>query len=85
MATSQKFRVVSRNGRAAFVVDDIVSKDPWRVRCVEIRGTAEALQGTGADGDDPVIRIHPQRIISFGVDEPDVDPHLLTASNRNVG
>lgn len=42
MTTSQKFRNVRRNGRAALVVDDIASADPWRVRFLEIRGTAEA-------------------------------------------
>ena len=37
MTTSQKFRNVRRNGRAALVVDDIASADPWRVRFLEIR------------------------------------------------
>ncbi|HSR85888.1 MAG TPA: hypothetical protein VLM11_17065 [Streptosporangiaceae bacterium] len=27
------------------MVDDIASLQPWRVRCVEIRGRAEALRG----------------------------------------
>jgi PPOX class F420-dependent enzyme/OxyR family protein len=43
MASSQKFRNVLANGRVAFVVDDIVSLDLWVVRCLEIRGTAQAL------------------------------------------
>ena len=30
MAASQKFRNVRRNGRAALVVDDIASANPWR-------------------------------------------------------
>ena len=41
MSKSQKFRNVARNPKVAFVVDDITSRDPWRVRCLEIRGTAE--------------------------------------------
>ncbi|MEV4315194.1 PPOX class F420-dependent oxidoreductase [Actinocrispum sp. NPDC049592] len=64
MAASRKYRNVAANGRAAFVVDDIASVQPWRVRCVEIRGTAEAI-------DDPagaIIRIHPDRVISFGLE-----------------
>lgn len=74
MAASRKFRNIAGNGRAAFVIDDIVSVQPWRVRCVEIRGSAEAIEkpadsATGNDG--PVIRIHPQRIISFGLDDPE--------------
>jgi PPOX class F420-dependent enzyme/OxyR family protein len=39
MAASRKFRNVAENGRAAFVVDDIASVDPWRVRCLETGAT----------------------------------------------
>lgn len=67
MGTSRKFRNVRANDRVAFVVDDIASFRPWRVRCVEIRGRAEAL----SDQEPPrpgfsreIIRIHPERIIS---------------------
>jgi pyridoxamine 5'-phosphate oxidase family protein len=77
---SQKFRNITDNGRAAFVVDDLVSVQPWRVRCIEIRGAAEAL--TTPNG--PLIRLHPKRIISFGIDEPDVEAHSLRTNSRNV-
>jgi pyridoxamine 5'-phosphate oxidase family protein len=77
---SQKFRNIAANGRAAFVVDDLVSIQPWRVRCLEIRGVAEAL----TTGDGPLIRLHPRRIIAFGIDEPDVEAHGLTVNSRNV-
>jgi pyridoxamine 5'-phosphate oxidase family protein len=77
---SQKFRNIRDNGRVAFVVDDVASVTPWRVRCVEIRGTAEAI-----DGPTPMIRIHPRRVISFGIDEPDTEAHDLTVSARTVG
>jgi pyridoxamine 5'-phosphate oxidase family protein len=78
MTTSRKFRNVAANGRVAFVVDDVPSVDPWRVRCLEIRGVGEALT------DDAVIRVHPRRIISFGLEEPDTEAHSLTAHKRNV-
>ncbi len=87
MAASRKFRNVADNGRVAFVVDDLPSVDPWRVRCLEIRGDAEALESpTDADGgsDAPIIRIHPRRIISFGIDDPDREPHKLVPNNRDV-
>ncbi len=43
MSTSQKFRNVVHDPRVAFVVDDVVSTRPWRVRCVEIRGVADTV------------------------------------------
>lgn len=76
MTTSRKYRNVAANGRAAFVVDDVPSVDPWRVRCLEIRGRAETV---GA-----IIRIHPRRIISFGIAETDRPPLEMTVSRRTV-
>ncbi len=86
MAASRKFRNVADNGRIAFVVDDISSVEPWRVRCLEIRGHAEAIDAANSSTshDGPIIRIHPTRIISFGIDQPDQEPHLLTPNSRNV-
>jgi pyridoxamine 5'-phosphate oxidase family protein len=91
MSHSQKFRNVATNNKVAFVVDDIFSRDPWRVRCLEIRGTAEQVDTgenvVGAAGDvldAAIIRITPRRIISFGIDDTETEPHLLTADIRNV-
>ena len=87
LTVSQKFRNVSRNGLAALVVDDIASTDPWRVRFLEIRGSAEALSaadGPDGRGDPAVIRIRPTRILSFGVEEPPGEPHLTTLRTRNL-
>ena len=68
---SRKFRNVGANGRVAFVVDDLASVQPWRPRCVEIRGRGEAIP---SDGTHPaLIRIHPERVISIGLGEPDRD------------
>jgi pyridoxamine 5'-phosphate oxidase family protein len=88
MAASKKYRNVADNGRVAFVVDDIASEQPWRVRCLEIRGLGEAIASpsdSAAGTADPIIRVHPRRIISFGIDDPDVAPHLLVPSRRDVG
>jgi pyridoxamine 5'-phosphate oxidase family protein len=82
LTSSQKFRNVGRNGQAALVVDDITSTDPWRVRFLEIRGTAEALDDP-ADGG-PLIRIHPSRILSFGVEEPPGEPHQTRLRSRDL-
>jgi pyridoxamine 5'-phosphate oxidase family protein len=59
---SKKFRDVARSGRAAIVIDDLESVDPWRPRAIEVRGRAEAVTLP-----TPLIRIHPERIISWGL------------------
>jgi pyridoxamine 5'-phosphate oxidase family protein len=59
---SKKFRDVARSGRAAIVIDDVESTDPWRPRAIEVRGQAEAIPLP-----TPLIRIHPERIVSWGL------------------
>ena len=60
---SKKFRDIARTGRAAIVIDDVESADPWRPRAIEIRGRAEAITMP-----TPLIRIHPERIVSWGLE-----------------
>ncbi len=59
---SKKFRDVARNGRAAIVIDDVKSAEPWHPRAIEVRGRAEAITLP-----TPLIRIYPERIISWGL------------------
>lgn len=90
MSMSQKYRNLATNPNVAFVVDDIYSRDPWRVRCIEIRGTAEQASAPAATGDagdeldTAIIRITPRRIIAFGIADPDTPPHELVPDARDV-
>ena len=59
---TKKFRDVSRTGRAAIVIDDLASTDPWHPRGIEVRGRGEAIALP-----TPLIRIHPERIVSWGL------------------
>ena len=59
-----KWRNVTATGRAAFVVDDLATIDPWTPRGVKLRGDASA--DTDPDGRR-VIRITPETIWSWGV------------------
>jgi pyridoxamine 5'-phosphate oxidase family protein len=60
---TKKFRDVTRTGRAAIVIDDLASTDPWHPRGIEIRGRGEAIELP-----TPMIRIHPERIVSWGLE-----------------
>jgi pyridoxamine 5'-phosphate oxidase family protein len=68
-AETKKYRDVARSGRAAIVIDDV--QPPWKPRGIEIRGAAEALTEP-----TPRIRIHPRRIVSWGIDGE--RPHART-------
>ena len=81
MATSRKYRNVADNGRVAFVVDDLASTNPWSPRCLEIRGRAETIENSP---EGPIIRIYPQRIISFGIDTAFTSPKNLAVNARDV-
>src|ERR671923_53807 len=60
---TKKFRDVSRTERVAIVIDDLASTDPWHPRGIEIRGRGEAIALP-----TPLIRIHPERIVSWGLE-----------------
>jgi pyridoxamine 5'-phosphate oxidase family protein len=71
LGASRKFANVRERAQVSFVVDDIESVDPWRVRGMEIRGDAEPLveqkplmPGFSAE----LIRIRPRRIRTWGLD-----------------
>ncbi|HEX6675497.1 MAG TPA: PPOX class F420-dependent oxidoreductase [Actinomycetes bacterium] len=70
-ASRKKYRDVLGNPKVAFVIDDLVSVRPWRVRGIEIRGEAEVLETGGAElgrGFAPeMFRITPKRIVSWGL------------------
>jgi pyridoxamine 5'-phosphate oxidase family protein len=83
LGTTRKFANIAANGNVAFVVDDLASVNPWVVRCLEIRGTAEALTGQvplSPYMSPEIIRIHPRRIISWGM-----GPDGTESSRRSVG
>ena len=90
MSKSQKFRNIARNDKVALVVDDITSRDPWRVRCLEIRGPAEQAEigpSLGPAGDNlapAIIRVTPKRVISFGIDDQVTEPHQLEVDRRDA-
>ncbi len=70
LGKSKKFRDVARTGRAAFVVDDV--PPPWKARGVEVRGRAEVFEeggrGVGEGFGEELIRLHPERIVGWGLD-----------------
>jgi pyridoxamine 5'-phosphate oxidase family protein len=72
MDRTRKYRNVQVHSTVSLVIDDIKSLDPWQVRGIEIRGRAEAvvLDAPLKPHQRPeIIRIRPQRIFSWGVEE----------------
>src|SRR3954466_6123327 len=60
---TQKFRAVARTARAAIVIDDLGDTEEWHPRGIEVRGRGEAIALP-----TPLIRIHPERIVSWGIE-----------------
>lgn len=58
---TKKYRDIRRTGKAAVVIDDVLP--PFRPRGVEVRARAELIEGP-----DAIIRLHPLRIISWGLE-----------------
>lgn len=85
MSQSKKYKNVLKNPNVAFVVDDVIP-EPWQVRGVEIRGTAESFPtggklifGPDYPADETIIRITPTQIIGWGL-----DGHAYQQNNRKV-
>jgi pyridoxamine 5'-phosphate oxidase family protein len=78
MAKSKKFRDAQEHPDIALVVDDLASVDPWTPRGIEIRGHAETFTEGGEEAGKRLgarfpfnsawIRIHPKRVLSWGID-----------------
>jgi pyridoxamine 5'-phosphate oxidase family protein len=80
LANTKKFRDVRRTGRASIVIDELISVDPWQPRGIEIRGAAEAIEG-----DRSMIRIHPERVISWGIEDTDFTRRYSRSVTVNQG
>jgi pyridoxamine 5'-phosphate oxidase family protein len=78
IAKTQKWRDAGNHPRVAFIVDDVLP--PWQPRSIEILANAELLESGGegfARGFDPqIIRLHPVKIIAWGIDETRQSRHV---------
>ncbi|GAA0494807.1 PPOX class F420-dependent oxidoreductase [Streptomyces olivaceiscleroticus] len=87
--STQRYRNIQTNPQVAFVVDDLGTEPdaikPGWGRGVEVRGWAEALTVDNPPGGNSpmtgpdIIRIHPERIISWHI-----DPENPEGGARNV-
>lgn len=90
MGATQKLRNARADPRVSIVIDDVVCFEPFTDRGVAVRGIAEALLDHGPlhpGYSDEIIRIHPRRLISWGLDPDspglvarDVHPDVDTGS-----
>lgn len=80
MGRSAKYRNIQLNPRVAFVVDEVTEPTMEGSHFLEIRGIAETATAT-ADGHlaAEIIRIHPQRVLSWNV-----DPHSPGLQARDL-
>jgi pyridoxamine 5'-phosphate oxidase family protein len=78
---STKYKNVLKNDKAALVIDDLKSVNPWDPRGIRIYGTADIVtrqdgymeRGTDHPNNNPhhqYIRIRPVKKWSWGIEEP---------------
>jgi pyridoxamine 5'-phosphate oxidase family protein len=77
-----RYRNILRTGRAAMVVDDLATVDPWAPRGVKVRGRAEILTD---DEGRASIRIHPETVWSWGINEGAETHFAGRIEKRQVG
>jgi pyridoxamine 5'-phosphate oxidase family protein len=86
MGHSKKFRDARDQRQVAFVVDDVLP--PGQPRGIEVRGVAEVLgeggQALGPGFDAEMIRLHPTRIVAWGIDGP-VSATAFRPNARTIG
>ncbi|MDQ4073348.1 MAG: PPOX class F420-dependent oxidoreductase [Thermoproteota archaeon] len=61
LKNSLKFKNILQNNKVAFVIDDLVSINPWKPRGIEIKGIAEILRG------NDYVKIIPSKKSSWGI------------------
>ncbi len=71
---TKKYRDVDATGRAAIVIDGVDDQQGWHPWAVEVSGPAEAVAGPPA-----LIRIHPARVRSWGLNDRAVLCRLVQA------
>jgi pyridoxamine 5'-phosphate oxidase family protein len=71
-ADSKKYRDLRENPRAGFVVDDVVSLEPFEARGVVVRGDVELFEDGGEKHSESIgghwLRIRPKRVVSWGLE-----------------
>src|SRR5215217_5181879 len=84
-ARRKKYQDVQRNPRVAFLVDDLASVNPWRVRGIEVRGEAEVLTSASPPlrpGDVPLPRAADCKLGDHGEHGPRRTLLLVAAAGR---
>ena len=80
ISRTRKYLNVKATERAAFVVDELVSVEPWQPRGLKVVGQAR-IEGTEAGGS---IRIAPQTVWSWGIND-DAERHHGMTEKRPFG
>lgn len=66
IAKTVRYRNIQANPRAAVVIDDLASVEPWAPRGIKVRGAVRIED----DGGGQRFRITPEVIWSWGINEP---------------
>jgi len=85
LAKTKKFRDVRATGRAAIVIDDLASVDPWRPRGVEVRGRDRPSTRRRRDVDRAVQKGDHHRHLGGRIGVHDRPDRRAPVADRRVG
>ena len=80
LSRTLKYKNIQMNSKLSLVIDDLETVDPWRPRGIKIHGIADLVTHEGYAGPGTYIRIKPEGIWSWGIEEPtfkEGKPHLI--------
>jgi pyridoxamine 5'-phosphate oxidase family protein len=69
-----KYKNVIRNSKVSLAIDDFESVDPWKPRGIKLHGIADLVRRSGYAGDGEYIRIRPEKVWSWGIEEETLQP-----------
>ena len=88
VSSTRRWQDLQRNPNIAFVVDELVSTNPWTVRGIQIRGVARLLDAggdrLGPGFNSEVIQIYPRRITSWGIESDGFSRHSRSTADEDV-
>jgi pyridoxamine 5'-phosphate oxidase family protein len=69
-----KYKNIQYNPKVSLAVDDLEEVNPWKPRGIRLHGIADLVKRTGNVGAGEYIRIRPEKVWSWGIEQETLQP-----------